>query len=72
MKDLDFTKAGYTFKYFFDADVDSAGHIDIEGYDVYHGEELVAELQFYTKEELEEMSDSELKELVGVYTLGGK
>jgi len=62
---MEFKRFGYTFKYFFDADVDEMGHIDIEGYDVYNETgKLIAEIQFITEREIMEMSESELEEVI--------
>lgn len=62
--EMTFERLGYAFKYFFDADVDEMGHIDVEGYDVYKDGKLVAELNFFTKEEIDELSDDELYWLI--------
>ena len=64
-----FERLGYTFKYFFDCDVDELGHIDVEGFDVYEDGELIAELDFVTADELEEMSDAELIDLIDEYSI---
>lgn len=61
---MEFERLGYTFRYFFDADVDERGHIDIEGYDVYDNGTLIAEIEFVTEDDLKEMSDAELEDLI--------
>lgn len=61
---IEFERIGYRFRYFFDADVDELGHIDVEGFDVYDGDELIAELDFFTKKEIDEMDDETLDELI--------
>lgn len=62
---MEFERLGYKFKYFFDADVDEMGHIDVEGYDVYDEDDnLIAELNFFTKEDIDEMEDWEVSELI--------
>ena len=58
--EFEFNRLGYRFRYFFDADVDEFGHIDVEGYDVYEGEKLVAEINFISYEDIDEMTDEEL------------
>lgn len=58
--EFEFNRLGYRFRYFFDADVDELGHIDVEGYDVYEGEKLVAEINFISYEDIDEMTDEEL------------
>lgn len=58
--EYEFNRLGYRFRYFFDADVDEFGHIDVEGYDVYEGEKLVAEINFISYEDIDEMTDEEL------------
>lgn len=59
-----FERLGYTFKYFFDCDVDELGHIDVEGFDVYDGELLIAEINFITAEEIADMDDAILLSLI--------
>lgn len=60
-----FNRENYTFKYFFDCDVDEMGHIDVEGYDVYDKNmNLIAELNFIDLEEIINMSDDELMKLI--------
>ena len=59
-----FERLGYTFRYFFDADVDELGHVDVEGFDVYDGDVLIAELNFFTKDEIDELDDETLEELI--------
>lgn len=62
---MEFERLGYRFKYFFDADVDEMGHIDVEGFDVYDEDDnLIAELNFFTKEDIDEMEDWEVSELI--------
>lgn len=62
---MEFERLGYKFKYFFDADVDEMGHIDVEGFDVYDEDDnLIAELNFFTKEDIDEMEDWEVSELI--------
>lgn len=61
---IEFERIGYRFRYFFDADVEELGHVDVEGFDVYDGDELIAELNFFTKEEIDEMDDETLNELI--------
>ena len=62
---MEFERLGYRFKYFFDADVDEMGHIDVEGFDVYDEDDnLIAELNFFTKEDIDEMEDWEVNELI--------
>ena len=61
---FEFERIGYRFRYFFDADVDELGHVDVEGFDVYDGDELIAELNFFTKEEIDEMDDETLYLLI--------
>ena len=58
--EFEFNRLGYRFRYFFDADVDEFGHIDVDGYDVYEGEKLVAEINFISYEDIDEMTDEEL------------
>lgn len=58
--EFEFNRLGYRFRYFFDADVDEFGHIDVEGYDVYEGEKLIAEINFISYEDIDEMTDEEL------------
>ena len=61
--DLDylyFNRLGYHFRYFFDCDVDGLGHVDVEGFDVYDGDTLISEIDFITREEIEEMDDETL------------
>ena len=58
--EFEFNRLGYRFRYFFDADVDEFGHIDVEGYDVYEGEKLVAEINFISYEDIDKMTDEEL------------
>ena len=62
MKDI--YRLGYKLRYFFDADVDERGHIDIEGYDVYNNDILIAELEFVSKEDINKMTDDELNDLI--------
>ena len=60
-----FKRLGYTFKYFFDCDVAEMGHIDVEGYDVFNENgELIAELNLFTKDEIDNMSDCDLLNLI--------
>ena len=41
------------------------GHIDVEGFDVYDEDDnLIAELNFFTKEDIDEMEDWEVSELI--------
>ncbi len=61
---MEFERIGYRFRYFFDADVDELGHVDVEGFDVYDGDVLIAELNFFTKEEIDEMDDETLYLLI--------
>lgn len=62
---MEFERLSYKFKYFFDADVDEMGHIDVEGYDVYDEDDnLIAELNFFTKEDIDEMEDWEVSKLI--------
>ena len=61
---FEFERIGYRFRYFFDADVDELGHVAVEGFDVYDGDELIAELNFFTKEEIDEMDDETLYLLI--------
>lgn len=61
---FEFERIGYRFRYFFDADVDELGHVDVEGFDVYDGDELIAELNFFTKQEIDEMDDETLYLLI--------
>jgi len=63
---MEFKRLGYTFiKYFFDVDVDEMGHIDVEGYDVFdENNNLIAELNFFTKEEIDEMDDNVLTKII--------
>ena len=62
--EFDFEKAGYQFRYFFDADVDEMCHQDVEGYEVYEDGEYVTELFYITKEEIEAMTDEDLYDLI--------
>lgn len=59
-----FERLGFTFKYFFDCDVDELGHIDVEGFDVYDGELLIAEINFITAEEIADMDDATLLSVI--------
>lgn len=61
---MEFERLGYTFRYFFDADVDELGHVDVEGFDVYDGDVLIAELNFLTKDEIDAMDDETLEGLI--------
>ncbi len=62
---MEFERLGYRFKYFFDADVDEMCQLDVEGYDVYdENDNLIAELNFFTKEDIDEMEDWEVSELI--------
>lgn len=61
---IEFERIGYRFRYFFDADVEELGHVDVEGFDVYDGDELIAELNFFTEDEIDEMDDETLNELI--------
>lgn len=61
---IEFERIGYRFRYFFDADVDELWHMDVEGFDVYDGDVLIAELNFFTKEEIDKMDDETLKLLI--------
>ena len=61
---FEFERIGYRFRYFFDADVDELGHVDVDGFDVYDGDVLIAELNFFTKEEIDKMNDETLKLLI--------
>lgn len=61
---FEFERIGYRFRYFFDADVDELGHVDVEGFDVYDGDVLIAELNFFTYEEIDEMDDETLYLLI--------
>jgi hypothetical protein len=57
----DFERLGYSFRYFFNAGVSDEGFADVEGYDVFQGEKYIASLPFLTKEEIEKMTEEELK-----------
>lgn len=61
---FEFERIGYRFRYFFDADVDELGHVDVEGFDVYDGDVLIAELNFFTEEEIDKMDDETLYLLI--------
>lgn len=61
---MEFERLGYTFRYFFDADVDELGHVDVEGFDVYDDDVLIAELNFLTKDEIDAMDDETLEGLI--------
>lgn len=61
---FEFERIGYRFRYFFDADVDELGHVDVEGFDVYDGDVLIAELNFFTYEEIDKMDDETLYLLI--------
>ena len=55
----------YTFRYFYDVDVDELGHVDVEGFDVYdEDDELIAEIDFLGWDELNSMTDDEIMEMV--------
>ena len=68
--DFEFYRLGYRFRYFFDADVDELGHIDVEGYDVYDGEKLIAEIDFISAEEIDDMTDEELLAVIDENLVG--
>lgn len=62
---MEFKRFNYTFRYFFDTDVEERGHIDIEGYDVYdENGGFIAEIEFISEKEIKEMSEVELEELI--------
>lgn len=61
---IEFERIGYRFRYFFDADVKELGHVDVEGFDVYDGDVLIGELNFFTKEEIDKMDDETLYLLI--------
>lgn len=61
---FEFERIGYRFRYFLDVDVDELGHVDVEGFDVYDGDVLIAELNFFTYEEIDEMDDETLYLLI--------
>ena len=68
--DFEFYRLGYRFRYFLDVDVDELGHIDVEGYDVYEGEKLIAEIDFISAEEIDDMTDEELLAIIDENLVG--
>ena len=60
-----FSRLGYTFRSFFDCDVDEMGHIDVEGVEVKDDMGIViASVDWAEIEELYDMTDDELIEWV--------
>ena len=62
--EYDFELFGFNFRYFFDADVDEYCHQDLEGYEVYVDDILVAEIFNITKDKLFGMEEDEIIELI--------
>ena len=70
MKPYDLTRTNsegevFNFRYFFDADVDDTGHIDIEGTDAYDIEDnWIRSIDFVLPVEIEELNDEEFDDFV--------
>ena len=62
---MEFEHCGYIFKYFFDADVDELGHIDVEGYEVYNvNNSYLGEIRYITEEEILALDEKEIDALI--------
>ena len=73
MKEYDLTRTNgigevFNFKYFFDADVDSAGHIDVEGVDIYdENDEWLCSVNFVLPDTIDELNTIEFDEFIDKY-----